>query len=252
MTGQVRFGVSRRAAARIGALLRTDLRMQWRYGFAAAYAFVAAVYVLLLRALPGDAAARALAPLLFTEAGVIGFLFAGTVLQLERREGALLAVGVTSLSPVAFLAARVAAFATLIVAVGAAITWLSGSAGRPPVVALFGALVATALLFVPLGLALAARIETLDRFVIGGGVLSALLGLPLLPYLGVADSPLWIVIPSYGVLRGLGAALGQWSAPGVGAGALIVLVTLAWAAAAFAIAARLLERRAFGHAHTGV
>jgi fluoroquinolone transport system permease protein len=237
---------ARSAAAGGLALVAHDLRMQWRSGFYAAYLFVAVVYVALLRLLPADIAARALPPLLFTEAGVIGFLFAGTLLHLERREGALRALGVTPLHPAALLLARTLAFALLIVAVGAAVAMLSATAAPVRPAALVLVLLATALLFVPLGLACAAAIRTLDRFIIGGGLLSALLALPLAPYLGAPDSPLWSVTPSYGLLRGLGAAVGQWPAPQATHGALLTLVTAAWIVAAALAATRLLGRRVLG------
>jgi fluoroquinolone transport system permease protein len=233
-------------SARFTALVRNDMRLLWRHGFFAAYGFVAVVYLLLLRALPPDIAARLLGPLLFTEAGVVGFMFAGTLLQLERQDGATDALGVTPLTPATFLAARMVAFSVPTVVVGATIALLARSAADIHVAGLLLTLTAMALFFVPLGVALAARIRTLDRFVIGGGLLSAGLGIVLLPFLGVADSPVWWILPSYGVARALGAALGVWGAPDTLANVLLIAIVAGWTALAFATAKRTLAQRAFG------
>jgi fluoroquinolone transport system permease protein len=233
----------------IAAAARLDLRLQWRHGFYAAYAFTVVVYVLLLRALPADARTILLPPVLLSEASVIGFFFGGAMLHLDRSDGVLSALAVTPLDPGAWALARtltlvlLTSLACVLVGVGAA-----PGAVRPLELALAGGL--TAAVFVPLGLATAARFEAIERFIIGGGIATALLGLAVLPYFGVAESPLWRLLPTDAALRLL--AIGAGRAPtGMAAIAVPALTLVAFTLAALVLARRVLVRHAFGRTGVG-
>jgi fluoroquinolone transport system permease protein len=229
--------VSLRAAAAL------DLRLQWRHGFYAAYLFVVISYIVLLRALPPSARAVALPPVLLTEATVIGFFFAGVMLQFERGDGVLEALAVTPLEPRDWLVARTLTL-SMLTGLACAAVGLGALPGevRPVLLGVAGAL--TAAVFAPLGLAAAARLVTIERFVVGGGLASAALGLPVLPYLGIAQSPLWRALPTDAAVRLLAAGTGHpVTAPAV---AVSVALLLAWLVAALTFSRRWVVRHAFG------
>lgn len=237
-------------------MVRTDLRLQVRYGVYAAYAFVAVAYIVLLRSLSPEPRLLVLPPLLLSEAGVIGFFFAGTVLHLERSDGVLSALAVTPLRSGRYLASKMASLALLSALVALVIAAAAvGATIRAPLLALAAAL--TTALFVAGGLAAAAWFRSLDGFAIWGGLGSAVFGLPVLPYLGVLDSPLWWLSPTHPALVLLDRAAGptgaaaRTGAAGAAAGGgpetvLALTILTAWVVLAFVLGRRWLTRHAFG------
>jgi fluoroquinolone transport system permease protein len=235
----------------VRAALRTDLTVQFRYGFHAAYLFVAVMYIGLLLLVPAAPRRLAIAPVLLSEATVIGFIFAGTLLHLERSDGVLRALAVTPLRVRSYLASKVLSLVLLTAAVALAIAWAVGARVHAPLLALGAAL--TAALFTVAGLSAAAFFSSLDRFTVWGGLGASLLALPVLPYLGVLESPLWWLLPTWPALLLLGAGVG---APGSAAGGGAALIAAAaamtvWVVAGFLLATRWLERRAFGRRAAG-
>jgi fluoroquinolone transport system permease protein len=240
-------------------VVRTDLTLQLRYGIYAAYAFVAVAYVVLLRSLATEPRLVALPPVLLSEASVIGFFFAGTLLHLERSDGVLSALAVTPLRTSRYLVSKMASLALLSALVALLIAWAAlGALVHPPLLAAAAAL--TTALFVAGGLAAAAWFRSLDAFIIWGGLGSAFFALPVLPYLGVLESPLWWLLPTHPALVLLDRAAGPAARTGTGApgavapGAvpgdmvslLALIVLAAWTALAFSLARRWVARHAFG------
>ena len=231
------------AIARGAALLRHDVRLQYRSGVHAAYLFVAVSYIVMVRMLPQDMRALVLAPVLLSEASVVGFFFAGALLHLERSDGVLQALGVTPVTTLQYIAARALTLTGLAVLLALGLGLGSGTTGvRPATLAVAAAL--TALFLAVAGLAVASRFDGIDRFVVLGGLVSAGLGLPVLPYLGVLESPLWRVLPTDAALRLLAQGLGAQGVAGAGSAAWL----LAWCAAAAWLARRWLDRYALGRA----
>lgn len=225
-------------------MLRTDVRLQIRHGFYAAYGFVAVVYIVLLRVLPPDIRVVAVPPLLLSEASVIGFFFAGTLLHLERGDGTLAALAVAPIRPVEYILSKAVSLSILTALVALAI---AGAAlgGHIDAVLLALAAALTAAVFVACGLAAASHFSALDRFAVWGGFGSAVFALPVLPYLGMLDSPLWMLIPTYPTLALLGRAVGVDGIGTVGT-AVHLLALVAWTVAASLLARRWLVRHAFG------
>ncbi|CAN5839794.1 hypothetical protein BH23GEM9_BH23GEM9_03420 [soil metagenome] len=230
----------------VRAALRTDLTVQFRYGFHAAYLFVAVAYVGLLLLVPAAPRMLAIAPVLLSEATVIGFIFAGTLLHLERSDGVLRALAVTPLRVRSYLFSKVLSLSLLTVAVALTIAWAAGARVDAPLLALGAAL--TSALFVAAGLSAAAAFSSLDRFAVWGGLGASLLGLPVLPYLGLLESPLWWLLPTWPALLLLGAGVGAPDgAVAAGTGLMVVAAAAmtAWVATGLLLADRWLERRAF-------
>lgn len=229
-------------------LVRFDLRLQLRYGYYAAYIFVAVAYIALLRLLPSGPRALALPPMLLSEASIIGFFFAGTLLHLERTEGTLQALAVTPLPTATYLFAKMGSLSLLAAMVAVSIVWgVTATTSGTPLLAASAAL--TAAMFVAVGLAAAARFGSLERFAVWGGLGSSVFALPLLPYFGVMESPLWWAVPTQPALVLLARALG---AGRVDPPTPVVLALLAgWVLLAFVAAQYCLERTAFQRQRSG-
>lgn len=225
---------------RVWHALRCDMRLQLRHGFYGAYIFVVLVYVGLLRMLPEAVRVVALPPVLLSEAAIIGFFFAGALLHLERSDGTLQALGMTPLTAGEYILAKMLSLALLNAAAAVAIAVGSGAPHVAPVL-LAATAALTGAIFCLAGVAVASRFQRLERFVVWGGLGSALFALPVLPYLGVLPSPLWAVLPTQPALvllaAGTGTALPHAASP----------VALAlWTALAFVFASRSLMRHTPG------
>jgi len=234
----------------MAALLRNDLRLQYRHGFHAAYAFVIVSYVGVLHMVPVEIRAVVLPPLLLSEITVIGFFFAGTLLHHERGDGSLGAVAVTPVQPLDYLFSKSVSLA-LLSAPTVLIIVLGGFGGSFEPVSLVIAAVLTPFLFAMLGIAAGSRLATLDHFVIRGGLMTALFGLPIIPYFGFLESPLWLLFPSFPSLHLLSVAVGQPMESGRGGVALSAILLIAWSLPTALLARHWLARYALGRGGTG-
>ncbi len=218
-------------SGRAWACTAHDLRMQGRHGFWIAYGFVTLFYIGLLRLLP-ESWCDVLGPLvLFTDPAVMPYFFVGGLIIYERDDGALVSLWATPLRPTEYLAAKtlsltamgvVTALAIALGGVGLGVHWGLLLLGVAP----------TAVLFSLLGVAMAARFEVLNRYLIVAGFFLAPLFLPLMDYFGVWHSPLLWAIPTHGALaliRGAmtGEAVPMWQV-GVAAAVFAVWIPLAW------------------------
>jgi fluoroquinolone transport system permease protein len=218
------------------------VRLQWRHGFYAAYALVTALYVIVLRFTPVGTYPRVVPFLVFSDPAVFGFFFAGALVILERDDGMMQTLFVTPLGVGEYVAAKVLSLTTIAVATSLAIA--AGAVGRTFDIALLTAGVAlTAALTIQIGLALASRFGTINRFMLGGSAATAILVAPLLAFSGIADWPWALVLPTHASLVLIGGAFGE-AAPAGWAAAVAWL--LACNAAAYAWACRWIERYGAG------
>lgn len=184
---------------RLWTAFRNDVRLQYRYGFYVAYAFIIGMYLVLLHSLPASIRLDALALLVYSEASVIGFFFAGALIMLETSEGTLAATAVSPLRRWEYLVAKAASLSLL--TVGAVVVLVVGTVGlafRPLPLVVSAAL--TSALFVLLAVVVAQRFSSISRFAVWGGLANAVLGLPVLAYVGVVESPAWWTVPTWGAL----------------------------------------------------
>jgi fluoroquinolone transport system permease protein len=230
--------------ARLWAATRNDARLQWRQGFYAAYVLVTALYVAALRFTPAGRFPRIVPFLVFSDPAVFGFFFAGALVILERDDGMMQTLFVTPLGVGEYVAAKVLSLTTIAVVTSLAIA--AGAGGRGFDVLLLAVGVSlTAALIVQIGLALASRFGTINRFMLGGSAATAILVAPLLGFAGVVDWPWARVLPTHASLVLIGGAFGE-PAPGAAAVAASVAWLVACNAAAHAWARRWIERYGAG------
>ncbi len=210
---------------------RAELRLQWRYGIAAATAFTTALWIALLRSLPG---AGAIPLVVFLDLAVIGLFFLPALVLFEKDERTLAALVVTPLRPAEHLAARVGALAVLSVASTAVLAVGTGHArvlaGLLPGVVLLSVLVSLVAFVL-----VAPRAGILD-YVLVAQVAALPLALPLLGY-AVGFGAWWLfLVPTHGPLVLLHAAVS--GAPPERLAAAVVSaagwVAVAWLAALWA------------------
>ena len=207
------------SGARLAVALRHELRLLVRYRILHAAVFVAVSLIGVAGALPRAAVPVALPVLLFTEAATIGLFLIAGLEHYERDEGTGRALAVSPLTHGERLSVRVGSLSVLAIlvagVVSAAAAVLPGRLERLPslpLVAVAVGLMAPVVLLV--GGLVAARVSSISSYVIAVQLPLTPLALPLLPYFGVAETPLWWLLPSHGALVLLEAAVaGRLSAP---------------------------------------
>lgn len=178
------------------AVLALELRLEGRYGIHAVGAGLAALWTLLLLAVPAGAA-RAVTPfVLFADSATVGgFLLAAMVL-FERDERALSAVLVTPVTTGEYLAAKVTALTGLAVLISAPVAAAGARLDLRPMPVLAGVAL-TAALLLACCFALVARHRSITGFMsVAPWPLIPLLGVPLARLAGLLDHPLAYVVPT--------------------------------------------------------
>jgi fluoroquinolone transport system permease protein len=191
-----------------GSLLIFDIKFQFRHGFYYAYLFVSAVYILLLRFIPGGYRTYAATIMVFSDPGVMGFFFVGGILLLERGQGILDPLFVTPLQPRAFILSKCLSLAVLAVSTSLVIllaTFGFSFRALPLVVGV----VLSSFIATLAGLGLAARASTLNGYLVASPLFLLPFSLPLVDYLGLFPSALFYVLPGKASLVLIDGAFGR-------------------------------------------
>lgn len=192
--------------------IRNDFRLLWRHGFAVAYLVVALVYAAVLSAFPASWADAVLPVLAWSDAAFFCFFFAGASVCLDLAQGTFRALFVSPLPPWTYFLVKTANLSVLSFGMAAAVALSNrGLEFRPLPLAV--AVIAGGSPSALIGAALALRLRTVNRFLVGTIPVFLVLSLPILRYAAEPWIPGWL------------AALSRWT-PTEG--------SFLWARAAFA------------------
>lgn len=176
-------------ARRFAAALANDVRFQYRYGFYLLYLVVSLVYAGMLLAMPRGWRPLAAALVLFSDPAALGLFFMGGIILFEKSERTLDFLFVSPFTPGEYLCAKVLSLAAISTLAGLAIVSLAIPGRFSPVILAAGLFTGSAL-FSLLGMAVAGRVRSLNRFFIAIAPLTLLLWLPPMIVLGSTMS-LW-------------------------------------------------------------
>jgi fluoroquinolone transport system permease protein len=222
--------------------LRWDLLIQARYQIITVMWAVAGLYLLVFWAVPAIATDQVLAVLIFSDPALLGLTFIGALLLFEQGENTLQALVVTPIERWQYLWSKALSLALMATPPAILMAGIGhGWAFNYPLLILGTFL--SSLLYTFAGIAMVARSQSLNGYIIRVALCSFPLGLPLLNLFGVTDTWLWYVIPSQATLSLLMGSFGH--VPGwellYGFGYLIL-----WIAAMYALAQRAFERQIVG------
>lgn len=196
----------------LGALLRHDLRLQWRNGIYVAYSFVIGFYVVVLLQFGAVLPDWLVGLIIFTDPAVVGFFFLGALVMLERGEEVHAALAVTPLRAGQYLVSKVMTLTVMsVIAVVVLAAVLHGSVNTPLLVAATGL---TSLAFLGLGIPAAFYFRTVTGYLVGAA--GWLLPISAPAFVALLDPmPAWaIAIPTASQLRLILVALGFAKASG--------------------------------------
>jgi fluoroquinolone transport system permease protein len=179
---------------RLLATLTCDVRLQFRNGFYYAAAFVVALWILLVSQLPALDWGWLLPAVVLNNLVISTFFFLAGLVLLEKGEGTLEALIVTPLRRGEYLVSKAATLAGLALLENFAI--VASLAGLR-----FGALmlavgtVLAAWIFCLLGFLAVIRYTSINEFLLPSMLYVTLLFVPLLPFFGIIESPLFYLHP---------------------------------------------------------
>lgn len=193
-------------SATLGALLRHDLRQQWRNGIFLAYGFVIGFYVVVLVQFGAVLPDWLIGVIIYTDPAVVGFFFLGALIMLERGEGVHAALAVTPLRAMQYLAAKTVTLTLLSsIAVLVLAAMVHGAVNIPLLVT---ATALTSLTYLGFGVPAAFFFRTVTGYLIGAA--GWLLPISAPAFIALIDPmPVWaIAIPTASQLRLVLVSLG--------------------------------------------
>jgi hypothetical protein len=212
-------------AAEWGLLLRLDLRLFARHGVLAAVTVVTAVWCALLTAVPDALARMIVAPALYLDAAIVGLMFVGGAVLIERRQGSLEALAVSPMRATSYVAAKVGALTALAVGASLTIALVAAPVLRPVELVAGVVLLSVPVLLVALGIAARASSITAYLFALQPATVPAVV--PLVVAAGWMPTWLGWLGPTTGPYRLLEAGTGgaPLTAPELAAAVLVPVAT---------------------------
>lgn len=192
---------------RFVSAVRLNLLLQLRYGFYYAAAFVVVLWVGLLIPLPGAAMAVATPLVVFVELAVIGYYFIAGQVLFEKGERTLYALVSTPLRFSEYLASKLATL-TLLAVTASLVVVVAGYGADFDALLLVAGVSLVSLISLLAGFISVMPFDSITRYLIPSQLPLFVMSLPLLPFLGVWQSPVFYLIPTHGALVLLGGAFG--------------------------------------------
>jgi len=193
--------------SRFVSAVRLSLLLQLRYGFLYAAAFVGVLYAALLVPLPGAVLEVAAPLVVFAELAVVGYYFIAGMVLFEKAERTLYALTVTPLRLSEYLGSRLATLTLLASVLSLAVVTVVYGFDFDAALLLTG-VVLLSLISLLAGFVSVLPFDSVTRYLIPSQIPMFVMALPLVPFLGLWQSPLFYLAPTHGALILLGAAFG--------------------------------------------
>lgn len=148
---------------RIRNLIFGDIRFQIKYGFYFVYAVFTLFYILLLSIFPASIRANVAAILIYSDPAAMGLFFMGAIVLLEKSQRVLNSIAVSPVKVSEYILSKVISLGIISTIVGVTI---SLSTNLTNVVEIAVATFLGSVLFSLMGLTIAARISSLNQFMV--------------------------------------------------------------------------------------
>jgi fluoroquinolone transport system permease protein len=223
---------------RLAATVACDARLQHRNGFYWAVGLVVAFWLLLATRLPALQWGLLLPVVVLNNLLITAYFFVGGLVLLEKAEGSLQARMVTPLRSAEYLASKVLTLSVLgLLENAVVVAAVARGVPRPHWLAA-GTLLAGAMLCL-FGFVVVSRYDSVNEYLMPSAAYTTLAMLPVVPYFGIAASPLWYVHPMQAPLLLLRASFAEVPAPLL---AYSLAYGLLWTGLLGRMAARALDR----------
>lgn len=191
---------------RILTAVKQYFMFQFRHKFYHACLIVNIIYIAILLNLPGELRPFIASMVIFSDPAMLGFFFISAILLLEKGDRILESLFATPLMLEEYITAKVISLGFLSLITSLAITLITIESRVDYLWLMVGVLL-TAGTFTLFGLAFTAWIKTVNQFLIISIFFSMIAVVPVIGYLGLADSWLFYLWPSQPSLTLIGGAL---------------------------------------------
>ena len=176
---------------RIWALLRGDIRFQYKYGFYFLYMFFTILYISLLLAFPEAWRKKAAILMIFSDPAAMGLYFMGAIVLFEKSERVLDSIAVSPARPHEYMLSKLFSIGIISVIVGFAIGFFSNAVNITMHFILGISLCSC--LFTAVGLVIAAKCISLNGFIISTIPAQLIINIPAVAWL-FGWRPGWLLL----------------------------------------------------------
>lgn len=218
--------------SRLLSTLQLDLRLQQRYGFYYAAAFITLVWIVLLKGLPASALDIAIPFIIFADLGVVGFYFIAGMVLFEKGERTLFALVVTPLRFWEYLVSKLTTLTLIAIAISLIVTITSYGLGANLLLLILGVIL-TSLIALLVGFISVSPYNSISTYILPSQLYFLVMNLPLIDYFGWWKHPMFYLIPTQGsllLLRSAFESIAIWQIFYAIAYQLIWVGILAWVA----------------------
>jgi fluoroquinolone transport system permease protein len=194
------------------ALLLMDYRFQFKQGIHPAYIGLTALMAVMLALMPPEIRRTVLPLVIFGEPSILGMFFVGGLLYFEQDQRVIHPLFASPVRVSEYLAAKAVSLASISIAMTLVFLVLFTPPTFRWLLALAGTLL-TAVFFTFTGIILSMAVKSVMTYLMLSGFADLPAGIPLLRHFGLADSPLFRLIPTDGTLRLAAAATAPAGSP---------------------------------------
>ncbi|MBN1777947.1 MAG: ABC transporter permease [Clostridiales bacterium] len=216
---------------RTKALILSDIRFQFRYGFYSLYAVFTLLYIGLLFVLPDAWRNDAAAIMIFTDPAAMGLFFMGAIVLFEKNERVLDSIAVSPVGAWEYVLSKLVSIG-LISALVALLIGLGAGVIRAPLTFLVSVFLCSCL-FSAMGLIVACKIKTLNQFIVATVPLELLTVVPAILWMFWWKADVLVLHPGVSMLM---------ACSGRGAQPLALLSLLAWTALLYFLAVKTVKK----------
>ena len=180
--------------------LKADIAFQTKQGFLAVYVVVAAIYIIILSQLPQSILQYAVPIVVFTDPSVLGLIFIGGILMLEKEQGVTQFLAVTPLKFSEYIISKVLSLAAISLVAGLIIS-ISSYHGAANYLLVCTSIMLVSIFFSLLGYIISQKCTSVNSFIMKSVPFIALFIIPCFSIIGFKGSELFLAVPTVAAFR---------------------------------------------------
>jgi fluoroquinolone transport system permease protein len=175
-------------------LLKKEITLQWRQGFWLVYFILTAIYTVIQLNIPSEGRLIVSLFVIHSDTSMLGAIFMGALVLLEKQQNVIQALFVTPLSPASYIRAKTLSL-SLIAITMSILVYLPTHTFTPYTLLLFASIALTAAIFAMMGLGIAAGVSTVNGYFGNMIAVSLLIAIPIVPYMLLGRHAVFLILP---------------------------------------------------------
>lgn len=178
-------------------MIKFDVLSQVKQGFYLVYAIIAIIYVLILLNIPQSLRTEVTAYLILSDTSVMGLIFVGALVLLEKQQNLLQSLFITPLKLSDYILSKSISLTIIAILVSSVIGFIPGGMIDNILLSLISVFLCS-MFYTLLGLGVSAQVSTVNQYLIGIISWSLITSVPL---------ALFFIIPDYSIVFPVNAAI---------------------------------------------